>query len=74
MQELLQQFKVMVGLSSDDPPDSEWIKMEKTDRSTGKKVRKSSRRGLVLTCCGGVAVASRHHTSVGLWLVLTCAC
>lgn len=38
MRELLQKFKVMAGLSSDDPPDSKWISLEKTDKKTGKKV------------------------------------
>ena len=35
---MLQKFKVMAGLSSDDPPDSKWISLEKTDKKTGKKV------------------------------------
>lgn len=38
MRELLQKFKVMAGLSSDDPPGSKWISLEKTDKKTGKKV------------------------------------
>lgn len=38
VKELLQKFKVMTGLSSDDPPDSQWITLEKTDRKTGRKV------------------------------------
>lgn len=38
MKELLQKFKVMAGLSTDDPPDTQWIKLEKTDRKSGKKV------------------------------------
>lgn len=62
MEELLQQFKVLVGLSSDDPPDTEWIKMEKTDRKTGKKVRKPSRRRLrfrfVWTCYSSTVAKS----------------
>eukprot|EP00752_Nemacystus_decipiens_P012046 g10680.t1 len=37
VRELLQKFKVMAGLSSDDPPDSKWISLEKTDKKTGKK-------------------------------------
>lgn len=58
VEELLQHFKVLVGLSSDDPPDSEWIKMEKTDRATGKKVR----RVIITPPCGFdvVPVASRR--------------
>ena len=39
VREVLHQLKVMAGLSSDDPPDSEWIKLEKTDKKTGKRVR-----------------------------------
>ncbi|CAN0271689.1 unnamed protein product [Scytosiphon promiscuus] len=27
----------MTGISSDDPPDSQWISLEKTDRKTGRK-------------------------------------
>lgn len=36
---MLQKFKVMAGISNDDPPDSKWISLEKTDKKTGKKVR-----------------------------------
>lgn len=57
MRELLQKFKVMAGLSSDDPPDSKWISLEKTDKKTGKKV--SSRREKIET---GVAFPPRDLT------------
>lgn len=42
VREVLHQLKVMAGLSSDDPPDSEWIKLEKTDKKTGKKVQSNT--------------------------------
>ncbi|CAM9992524.1 unnamed protein product [Ectocarpus sp. 6 AP-2014] len=37
VKELIQKLKVMAGISNDDPPDSQWISLEKTDRKTGKK-------------------------------------
>lgn len=40
VRELLQTIKVMAGLSTDDPPDTQWIKMEKMDRKTGRKVKR----------------------------------
>ncbi|CAM9280641.1 unnamed protein product [Ectocarpus sp. 8 AP-2014] len=37
VKELIQKLKVMAGISNDDPPDSQWISLEKTERKTGKK-------------------------------------
>lgn len=36
--EMVHQIKLLTGLSNDDPPDSKWIKMEKTNRQSGKVV------------------------------------
>lgn len=53
MKELIQKLKVMAGISSDDPPDTQWISLEKTDRKTGRKVCCPAiyRHGSLVMCC-----------------------
>lgn len=40
VKDLIEKVKALTGLSSDDPPDTEWVYLEKIDKNTGKKVNK----------------------------------
>lgn len=45
VKDLLQQVKALTGLGSDDPPDTQWVKLEKTDKKTGRKVKQNPTPG-----------------------------
>lgn len=62
VREVIKKIKVMAGLSTDDPPDTKWIRMEKMDRKTGSKVG-TLRSGLLLSA---LVCAQKRHDSLCL--------